>query len=112
MWQLPLATAWLLACALVLVRQALLTARQLRSVFGGYVSLSVMRQILAGHIQPTLGGERRYCCVMFSDIRGYTTRSERSTPEQTISFLNRYFDRVVPVIHAHDGSSARHASTA
>lgn len=109
-WQLPLVGAWLLAFIALLTRQLLLTGRQLReraqlrSVFGGYVSPGVMRQILSGRIQPTLGGERRFCCVMFSDIRGYTARSEHASPEQTIAFLNRYFDRVVPVIHAHGGT--------
>ena len=83
--------AWLLAFAVLLARQLLLTARQLReraqlrSVFGGYVSPGVMRRILDGELRPTLGGERRYCCVMFSDIRGYTTRSERSTPRPSPS---------------------------
>ena len=107
---LPVATVWLLAFAGVAGRQAFTTVEQLRErmrlrgAFGGYVSPPVMRQILDGQLRPTLGGERRYCCVMFSDIRGYTTRSEHSSPEQTISFLNRYFDRVVPVIHAYGGT--------
>jgi len=43
-------------------------------------------------------------CVMFSDIRGYTTRSERMTPEQIIQFLNRYFERVVALVHERGGS--------
>ncbi|MEO6625046.1 MAG: adenylate/guanylate cyclase domain-containing protein [Burkholderiaceae bacterium] len=107
---LPVATVLLLACAGVAGRQAFTTVQQLRErlrlrgAFGGYVSPPVMRQILDGQLKPTLGGERRYCCVMFSDIRGYTTRSEHSSPEQTIGFLNRYFDRVVPVIHAYGGT--------
>ena len=63
-----------------------------------------MREILAGNLHPTLGGVKQFACVLFSDIRGYTTRSERMTPEQTISFLNGYFDRVVPIIHAHGGT--------
>ena len=41
---------------------------------------------------------------MFSDIRGFTTLSEHMTPEQTIAFLNRYFERIVPIIHAHGGT--------
>ncbi len=109
-WHMPLAGAWSSACLFVLARQGLMVARQLReraqlrSVFGGYVSPPIMRRILDGKLSPTMGGERRYCCVLFSDIRGYTTRSERSSPEQTISFLNQYFDRVVPAIHAHGGT--------
>ncbi|HEV7819538.1 MAG TPA: adenylate/guanylate cyclase domain-containing protein [Burkholderiales bacterium] len=77
---------------------------RLRRVFGGYVSPSIMREILAGNLHPTLGGVKQFACVLFSDIRGYTTRSERMTPEQTIAFLNGYFDRVVPIIHAHGGT--------
>ena len=107
---LPVATACLLATVGIVARLLLLTMRQLRerrqlrSAFGGYVSPPVLQQILAGRLQPVQGGERRYCCVMFSDIRGYTSRSEHASPEQVIGFLNRYFDHVVPVIHAHGGT--------
>ncbi|RPI48226.1 MAG: CHASE2 domain-containing protein, partial [Betaproteobacteria bacterium] len=47
--------------------------RRLRASFGGYVSPSVMEEILAGHLQPELGGVEKFVCVLFSDIRGYTT---------------------------------------
>jgi adenylate cyclase len=73
-------------------------------VFGGYVSPPIMREILAGNLKPTLGGSKQFACVLFSDIRGYTTRSERMTPEETIAFLNNYFDRIVPIIHDHGGT--------
>jgi len=63
-----------------------------------------MDEILAGHLRPELGGTRKFVCVMFSDIRGYTMRSERMAPEQIIRFLNRYFDRVVALIHERGGS--------
>ena len=78
--------------------------RRLRASFSGYVSPPVMDEILAGRIQPHLGGVSRYVCVLFSDIRGYTTRSEGMTPEQVISFLNRYFERTVALIHERGGA--------
>jgi len=78
--------------------------RLLRASFGGYVSPSVLEGILAGRIQPNLGGVNQFVCVLFSDIRGYTTRSERMTPEQVISFLNRYFEQTVALIHQHGGA--------
>jgi class 3 adenylate cyclase/CHASE2 domain-containing sensor protein len=78
--------------------------RRLRRSFGGYVSPAVMRGILAGTLNPALGGVKQFACVLFSDIRGYTTRSEHMTPEQTIAFLNNYFDRIVPIIHDHGGT--------
>jgi class 3 adenylate cyclase/CHASE2 domain-containing sensor protein len=78
--------------------------RRLRASFAGYVSPNVMREILAGGIPPELGGAKRFVCVLFSDIRNYTTRSEAMTPEQVIRFLNRYFEEVVGRIHEHGGS--------
>ncbi|MBI3918097.1 MAG: adenylate/guanylate cyclase domain-containing protein [Betaproteobacteria bacterium] len=78
--------------------------RRLRASFAGYVSPGVMQEILAGRIQPELGGTKQFVCVMFSDIRNYTTRSEAMTPEQVIRFLNRYFEEVVGRIHERGGS--------
>jgi len=78
--------------------------RLLRASFGGYVSPSVMEEILAGRLQPALGGVNQFVCILFSDIRGYTTRSEGMTPEQVIGFLNRYFERTVALIHERGGA--------
>jgi adenylate cyclase len=78
--------------------------RRLRASFGGYVSPPVMEEILAGRIHPEMAGSKRFVCVLFSDIRGYTTRSERMTPEQVIGFLNRYFERTVALIHERGGA--------
>ena len=80
--------------------------RILRASFSGSVSPTVMKEILAGRISPELGGTQETVCVLFSDIRGFTTRSERMTPEETIKFLNRYFETVVSLIHQHDGCVA------
>lgn len=78
--------------------------RRLRSVFSGYVSPPVMQQILAGRLHAVLGGEKKFVCVLFSDIRGYTTRSEGMTPEDVVNFLNRYFEQTVALIHARGGT--------
>ena len=78
--------------------------RRLRSVFSGYVSPDVMQEILAGKLQPELGGVNKHVCVLFSDIRGYTTRSEGMTPQAIVDFLNRYFEEAVSLIHAAGGT--------
>lgn len=88
------------------VDDAIAQAREratLRNAFGGYVSPAVMDEILAGNLSPELGGSRKTVCIMFSDIRGYTRRSEGLSPEQVIQFLNRYFDTVVGLIHSKGG---------
>ena len=76
----------------------------LKRSFAGAVSPVVMQEILSGQLAPGLGGERKYVCVLFADIRSFTTLSESLPPEAVINLLNRYFDRVVDRIHDQQGA--------
>ncbi|MEO6171826.1 MAG: adenylate/guanylate cyclase domain-containing protein [Arenimonas sp.] len=78
--------------------------RLLKSAFGNSVSPHVMAEILSGQITPELGGTRKFVAILFSDIRGFTTRSESMTPEAGIQLLNRYFECVVEKIHDNGGA--------
>lgn len=78
--------------------------RRLRQSFGAYVSPQVMREILDGNIRPGPGGERREICVLFSDIRGFTSLSEHLPAERVTGFLNRYFEEMTSAIHACEGT--------
>lgn len=76
--------------------------RFLKQAFGGHVSPVVMKEILAGNVQ--LGaGQRQRVCVLFADIRGFTARSEKSSPEDIIELLNGYFAQMTEAIHKHGG---------
>jgi class 3 adenylate cyclase/CHASE2 domain-containing sensor protein len=76
--------------------------RFLKQAFGGHVSPVVMKEILAGNVQ--LGaGKRQRVCVLFADIRGFTARSEKSSPEDIIELLNGYFAQMTETIHKHGG---------
>ncbi len=77
--------------------------QQMRAAFAGYVSPQVLKEILSGKIKPGLGGERVHAAVMFSDIRGFTMRSESMTPERTIDLLNRYFSQMTEAIQQNGG---------
>jgi adenylate cyclase len=76
----------------------------LRNAFGGYVSPQIMSEILAGRIRPGLGGRRERVCVLFSDIRDFTTRSEFMPPEELIDMLNRYFTEMEQSVHSQGGT--------
>jgi class 3 adenylate cyclase len=89
------------------VNDAIAHAREratLRNAFGGYVSPQIMDEILAGRIQPGLGGKRERVCILFSDIRDFTTRSEFMAPEALIEMLNRYFSEMTQCVHQQSGT--------
>ncbi len=65
--------------------------RQVRSAFGRYLSPVVVERLAQHPEQLKLGGDRRTMSVMFSDIRGFTTISERFSddPEGLTRLINR-----------------------
>jgi adenylate cyclase len=64
--------------------------RRLRKSFAHYLGEEMIDQLLRNPAMLALGGERRELSVLFSDIRGFTTLSERLTPLQLVAFLNTY----------------------
>jgi class 3 adenylate cyclase len=76
----------------------------LRETFGKYMSESVASAILSdserrGRVADTLAE----ATLMFTDIEGFTTLSERLTPADVANLLNVYYATVVPVIQHHGG---------
>ncbi|MFT4635250.1 MAG: adenylate cyclase [Chitinophagales bacterium] len=76
----------------------------LKESFSGYVSPEVLKNIVQGQMHQGLGGESHEICVLFSDIRDFTTRSEGQQPHETISLLNRYFAEMTESVHANSGT--------
>lgn len=65
--------------------------REMRNLFSKYVSQEVLEEILREPAKVKLGGEEKEITVFFSDIRGFTTLSEKTTPQELVQILNRYF---------------------
>jgi adenylate cyclase len=86
--------AWILSAGFLFVYRYLLARREIKEVkdvFGKYVSKEVLQFILENPSAVLLGGEEREVTVLFSDIRGFTSLSEATTPSELVSVLNRYF---------------------
>jgi adenylate cyclase len=78
--------------------------RLIKKMFSRYVSKDVFDQLVANPSLAALGGARRHMTVLFSDIRGFTTMSEKGTPEDVVAQLNELFTRMVAVVFEHRGT--------
>jgi adenylate cyclase len=72
--------------------------RKVLGAFEKYVSKDVIKHILEHPDRLKLGGEKRVITVFFSDIRGFTTISEKLTPEQLVHLLNEYLTEMTSII--------------
>lgn len=93
------AAARVLCEALVEIR----LRRRLRRSFAGYVSPAVLAELESGKLEG-MASSRRFVCVMFLDVRGFTSRSEHNAPEQVTAVLNALFEMATDVIHRHGGT--------
>ncbi len=78
--------------------------RQVKRLFGRYVSRDICDQLVSNPALAQLGGQRREMTVLFSDIRGFTTVSESGQPEEIVAMLNVYFTRMVDIVFRHKGT--------
>jgi adenylate cyclase len=74
---------------------------RIREAFGTYVDREVAEHILREG--TALEGEEVEVTMMFIDIRGFTGFAERLSAAEVVATLNRLFERIVPIIHAHGG---------
>jgi len=74
---------------------------RIRDLFGRHVGDDVARTALDSGVR--LGGETREVAVLFVDIIGSTSLATERPPEEVVRLLNRFFDVVIDVVHAHDG---------
>jgi adenylate cyclase len=77
---------------------------RLRMLFSKYVSPDVMDEILDNRAGLGLSGRRRHITVLFSDIRGFTSISERIAPEQVVACLSDYLAAATQIIFKHGGT--------
>lgn len=79
-------------------------ARRIRGMFSSYVTEKVVNELIKNPDLAKLGGERREITVLFSDVRGFTTFSEKHQPEQVVTILNEYLGEMTDIIFQWDGT--------
>ena len=76
----------------------------LRYAFSRYVSHQLVDEILSNPEEIKLGGERRKISVLFADIRGFTSMSEKMKPEEVVDLLNTYLSSLTKVVFKYEGT--------
>jgi adenylate cyclase len=87
-----------------LADQLELRNRFIRETFGRYLSDDVVDNLLDSPTGLQLGGEKRKITMMMSDLRGFTSLSERLAPERVVALLNRYLATMVTIIKQYQGT--------
>ena len=77
---------------------------RIRQMFGRYVSNQVVTALLESGERPELGGKTQRVTVLFSDIRNFTTISERLNAKEVVEMLNTYFERACAPLLAAGGN--------
>lgn len=79
-------------------------AKRIRAMFSSYVTEKIVNELIKHPNLAKLGGERREITVLFSDVRGFTTFSEKNAPEEVVAMLNEYLGEMTNVIFQWDGT--------
>ena len=78
--------------------------RELKGTFAKYVSPAIVDEILADPENIELGGKKMELTVMFSDVRGFTTISEKLDPGALSDLLNSYLTPMTNLVFKHKGT--------
>jgi adenylate cyclase len=75
-----------------------------RERFQRLLSPAIAEQVVSGNVEVKKYGELRETTVLFSDIRGFTSMSEKSDAQIIVDMLNEYFERMVELIFEYEGT--------
>lgn len=78
--------------------------KELRQTFQKYVSPAIVEEILAHPKNIELGGKKTHLTVFFSDVRGFTTISEKLDPRALSDLLNSYLTPMTEIVFKNQGT--------
>ena len=84
-------------------RQQYKLRQQIKKQFEHYLDPRQVKQLQDKPDLLKLGGEKKYCTFLFTDVRGFTNLSEKLPPEQVTDIMNKVLTAQVTCIQAHGG---------
>ncbi|RLC06275.1 MAG: adenylate/guanylate cyclase domain-containing protein, partial [Deltaproteobacteria bacterium] len=78
--------------------------RFIRSAFSTYLAPTVVQQLIDSPENLELGGEEREITAFFSDVQGFTSISEKLTPNELVELLNEFLTEMTNIILEHEGT--------
>ncbi len=76
---------------------------QIQNAMGLYLSKDIMKSVVKNIDNIQRGGKRANITVLFADIRGFTSISEKLSADEVTEILNEYFSAVEPIIRKYNG---------
>lgn len=81
--------------------------RWIREAFSRYISANLVAHLVDNPGQLELGGERRVCSFVFTDLANFTSLMESIDPADAVQILNTYLDEMIAIAFDHDGTLDR-----
>lgn len=78
--------------------------QRMKEAFSLYVSPSMLKQALVSPRGLSLDGRRMELTILFSDIVGFSTLTDKVEPEEIQRYLNEYFDEMTSIVFENDGT--------
>ena len=90
----------------IIVKKKIFFEKNIRKAFSRFVPEQIIDSLVvsADSEKSESVGEKRKVAILFSDIRSFTSISEKNKPETLVAFLNRYFTTMVNAIKRHGGT--------
>jgi len=76
----------------------------IKGMFSQYVSSALVNELIADPDKLQLGGDKKNLTVLFSDIAGFTSFSEKKEPEEVVGFMNEFLNEMSEIILMNRGT--------